>query len=103
MDACAGNVTDVCKMGQELLTSVRNFSQCSVSCKNGGVTFDSEPLPAPEKIAAVWNTTKIQQWVLQLPVCLNANEQSAIMGESLVGELPAPISPYTNHLSIGTQ
>ena len=47
----------------------------SVSCKNGGVTFGSEPLSTPEKkIAAVWNTTKIQQWVLQLPVCLNANE-----------------------------
>ena len=28
MDACAGNVTDVCKIGQELLMSVRNFSQC---------------------------------------------------------------------------
>ena len=27
MDACAGNVTDVCKIGQELLMSVRNFSQ----------------------------------------------------------------------------
>ena len=25
MDACAGNVTDVCKIGQELLMSVRNF------------------------------------------------------------------------------
>ena len=24
MDACAGNVTDVCKLGQELLMSVRN-------------------------------------------------------------------------------
>ena len=66
----------------------------SVSCKNGGVTFDSEPLPTPEKIAAVLNTTKIKQWVLQLPDCLNANEQSATMGESLVGELPAPILPY---------
>ena len=31
MDACAGNVTDVCKIGQELLMSVRNFSQC-VAC-----------------------------------------------------------------------
>ena len=30
MDACAGNVTDVCKIGQELLMSVRNFSQCAV-------------------------------------------------------------------------
>ena len=29
MDACAGNVTDVCKIGQELLMSVRNFSQCT--------------------------------------------------------------------------
>ena len=29
MDACAGNVTDVCKIGQELLMSVRNFSQCN--------------------------------------------------------------------------
>ena len=28
MDACAGNVTDVCNIGQELLMSVRNFSQC---------------------------------------------------------------------------
>ena len=27
MDACSGNVTDVCKIGQELLMSVRNFSQ----------------------------------------------------------------------------
>ena len=27
MDACAGNVMDVCKIGQELLMSVRNFSQ----------------------------------------------------------------------------
>ena len=59
----------------------------SVSCKIGGVQHQ-------KKIAAVWNTTKIQQWVLQLPVCLNANEQSATMGESLVGELPAPILPY---------
>ena len=25
MDACAGNVTDVYKIGQELLMSVRNF------------------------------------------------------------------------------
>ena len=30
MDACAGNVTDVCKIGQELLMSVRNFSQCAI-------------------------------------------------------------------------
>ena len=27
MDACAGNVTDVCKIGQELLMSVRNLSE----------------------------------------------------------------------------
>ena len=34
MDACAGNVTDVCKIGQELLMSVRYFSQCqSISIK----------------------------------------------------------------------
>ena len=32
MDACAGNVTDVCKIGQELLMSVRNFSQCVHDC-----------------------------------------------------------------------
>ena len=32
MDACAGNVTDVCKIGQELLMSVRNFSQWPVTC-----------------------------------------------------------------------
>ena len=28
------------------------------------------------------------------PTATNANEQSATMGESLVGELPAPILPY---------
>ena len=38
MDACAGNVTDVCKIGQELLMSVRNFSQCVCFGKGNDLT-----------------------------------------------------------------
>ncbi|KAL5479584.1 hypothetical protein EMCRGX_G023126 [Ephydatia muelleri] len=39
MDACAGNVTDVCKIGQELLMSVRNFSQCVLEQKKSVLRY----------------------------------------------------------------
>ena len=43
----------------------------SVSCKNGGVTFGSERLSTPEKNSSCMEH---HQDILQLPVCLNANE-----------------------------
>ena len=43
MDACAGNVTDVCKIGQELVMSVRNFSQCTVPQKPTLFSFLKSP------------------------------------------------------------
>ena len=42
MDAYAGNVTDVCKIGQELLMSVRNFSQCIGEERDSGVEIEEE-------------------------------------------------------------
>ena len=53
MDACAGNVTDVCKIGQELLLSVRNFSQCAIAS-------DIEHLPVEDGTARL----SAAEWVL---------------------------------------
>ena len=69
MDECAGNVTDVCKIGQEL--SVRNFSQWVDAVKQfpvadlggggggGGGVEGARPPPPPPNIWLTKNYNKL--------------------------------------------